>query len=89
MKLLRLAAAAAVIALAACTSSPTNSAGTDATSPSLDGGSTLESGLHAGEGDPSGAESPSDGGNGLGSGNYAPADSTITGRGGNGLGSGN
>ncbi len=47
MKLFRLAAfaaIAAVVSLAACTSSPTNSAATDATGPSFDGGNMIGSG---------------------------------------------
>ena len=83
MKLLRLTAFAAVVSLAACTSSPTESARTDAVNASFDGGNTLGSG----------AESTSEGGGGLGSGNYTadagttPAD--TTGRGPGMLGSGN
>lgn len=92
MKLLRLAAFAAVVSLAACTSSPTESARTDAVNASFDGGNTLGSGYSAGEQGPgmlgSGTESTSDGGNGLGSGNVQ-SDTTSAGRGGNGLGSGN
>lgn len=83
MKLLRLFAIAAVVSLAACSSSPTDSVRAGA--PSFDGGNMLGTGNYVTEPD---TQNPSDGGNGLGSGNFS-GDSTSTGRGGNGLGSGN
>lgn len=83
MKLFRLAAFAAVVSLAACTSSPTSPARTDATNPSFDGGNTLGSGHYSGEGPGT-----------FGSGDHtegAASDTTSTEprRGGGGLGSGN
>lgn len=83
MKLFRLAAFAAVVSLAACTSSPTDSAATNATKPSFNGGNMVGSGNYTGEGpgtigggnDPQGAASDTT--------------STSPGRGGGGLGSGN
>lgn len=50
MKLLRLLAIAAVVSLAACTSSPTESARTDAGSPRFDGGGGLGSGNYSDDG---------------------------------------
>lgn len=80
MKLLRLVAVAAAVSLAACTSSPTDSARAGA--PSFDGGNMLGTGSYEG----------ADGGSGLGSGNERQglaSDTTSAGRGGNTLGSGN
>lgn len=86
MKLLRLAAFAALVSLAACTSSPTEPSSTRSTSPVAEGAF-------------SGSQSTSDGGNMLGSGNYSddglmdegtppvPADTTARGPG--MIGSGN
>lgn len=82
MKLLRLAAFAALVSLAACTASPTG-----AIDPSLGGRATMSE-----------AETLSDGGGGIGSGNYSddglmdegtpvPADTTARGPG--MIGSGN
>ncbi|HEY0023655.1 MAG TPA: hypothetical protein VGB24_12115 [Longimicrobium sp.] len=84
MKSMRLAAAAAFLVLAACSSSATEPAATHADSPSFDGGNTMGSGNATGE----------DGGGMMGSGNDAEtttsADSTgaVDGRGINTLGSG-
>lgn len=50
MKLLRLAAFAAVASLAACTSFPTSPASTDAANPSFDGGNMIGSGNGTGDG---------------------------------------
>jgi hypothetical protein len=74
MKLLRLAALAAGVMLAACTSTPTGSTHSDTATPSYDGGNTLGSGHYAGGEDAYGFDSVA---------------SDTTGRGGNGLGSGN
>lgn len=77
MKLFRLAAFAAVVSLAACTSSPTDSAATDVTTPSFDGGSSLGSGNYSDDGVYNG-------------GTTVPADTTNNSqRGGNMIGSGN
>jgi outer membrane biogenesis lipoprotein LolB len=83
MKSMRLVAAAAILVLAACSSSATEPAATRAERPSFDGGNTMGSGNAAGE----------DGGGMMGSGNEAETTSTMpadtTGRGINTLGSGN
>lgn len=82
MKQLRLAAFAAAVLLAACTSSPTNSTRSDATAPSFDGGAGLGSGNYVAEGGP--------GTIGGGTENQTTAsDSTENQRGGATLGSGN
>ena len=86
MKSMRLVAAAAFLALAACSSSATEPAAR-ADPPSFDGGNSLGSGNRTDD----------NGGGMLGSGNDAqttstvPSDTTGTddGRGGNGMGSGN
>jgi hypothetical protein len=82
MKLFRLAAFAAVVFLAACTSSPTDSA-TNATSPSFDGGNMIGSGNYTGE-DPG-----TIGGGNDPQGTTSDTTSTSPGRGGASLGSGN
>ena len=92
MKLLRLAALAAGVLLAACTSSPTSSARPDAVGPNFNGGSTLGSGNYAGDG--TGNTVVEIGLSGSGDdGQFLASDSTGTAsgseRGGGGLGSGN
>ena len=81
MKPFRLAAFAVAILLAACTTSPTDPARLDSTSPSFDGGTMLGSGNNSGEEGAGTATTES--------GSPAPSDSTGTGRGINTLGSGN
>lgn len=83
MKLLRLAAFAAVVFVAACTSSPTGSARTDAANPSFDGTNLIGSGAYANEG-----PGPFGSGN-EGQGIATDTTSNPPQRGGGGLGSGN
>lgn len=89
MKPLRLLALASVLAVAACTSSPTTSA--DSAAPSFDGGNMIGGGNYTGDPDGPGTagsgNSSDDGGASLGSGNNTASD--TTGRGGGSLGSGN
>jgi hypothetical protein len=87
MKSMRLAAAAAFLVFAACSSSATEPAATRADRPSFDGINTMGSG----------GRTEDNGGGMMGSGNDAQTTSTtasdstgaVDGRGGNGMGSGN
>lgn len=82
MKLLRLFAIAAVVSLAACSSSPTDSVRAGA--PSFDGGNMLGTGNYTGEDGPGMMRSGNEG-QGLAS----DTTTTTPERGGGGLGSGN
>lgn len=94
MKSLRLAALAAALTLAACSSGPTDPAQLDPAAPSFDAASGMAGSGNgvgtAGSGGGTGSTTTQDGGNMVGSGNMS-SDSTGTGteRGGGSLGSGN